>query len=347
MSLKDQLKKKTQENNDYHGKLRSDPSINFHNGSTNQNDNNSRDKEIVGTAKPSPKPKATLTDSDWTQLLSTPNPPTTSAVNRGNGAPGIRGLRKGGKKQGSVGSNSSLSEIKRNQSGNSVSKSARRAGVVEGNKLNRKSSDGDESGLLDSARRSSNVDLQGDSKYLEGRALDSKEAGMRPVVKPKEKDNEETGGAFDFKGSPQAVTDSNTPKTMSVSGKVDGVSDMKKKMGNVRDRLRSTVMRKKESNAASGSSTSDDLKRDFSMSDGSFDSDSGSTSDSEVEREREERKRRREKILAEKAAEKAAEVIKERENMVARLEGEKQSLEKILEEQVKQQAQEVKLPALR
>ena len=91
-------------------------------------------------------------------------------------------------------------------------------------------------------------------------------------------------------------------------------------------------------------SISDDLKRGSPVaSDGISDSDtdSGSTSDSESEHEREERRKRRERILAEKVAAKAINAIKERENIVAKLEGEKESLEKILEERAKQQAQEV------
>lgn len=70
-------------------------------------------------------------------------------------------------------------------------------------------------------------------------------------------------------------------------------------------------------------------------------SDLSSTSDSENESERrEERRRRRQQMLAEKMKAIAAEAIKEREDTVARLEGEKQSLEKILVEREKKQAQE-------
>ncbi|XP_074591344.1 golgin candidate 2-like isoform X2 [Curcuma longa] len=71
-------------------------------------------------------------------------------------------------------------------------------------------------------------------------------------------------------------------------------------------------------------------------------SDSASTSDSdeEIRLRREERRRKKEQMLAEKMAAVAAEAIRERENIVARLEGEKQSLEKILEEREKKQAQE-------
>lgn len=69
---------------------------------------------------------------------------------------------------------------------------------------------------------------------------------------------------------------------------------------------------------------------------------SSSTSDSENESERRaDRRRRRQQMLAEKMKAIAAEAIKERENIVARLEGEKQSLEKILVEREKKQAQEV------
>uniref|UniRef100_A0A803NAD6 Golgin candidate 2 n=1 Tax=Chenopodium quinoa TaxID=63459 RepID=A0A803NAD6_CHEQI len=56
--------------------------------------------------------------------------------------------------------------------------------------------------------------------------------------------------------------------------------------------------------------------------------------------EREKRMQRRRQILAAKAAAKALEAIKEQENIVARLEGEKQSLKKILKEQANQAAQE-------
>ncbi|XP_074588927.1 golgin candidate 2-like [Curcuma longa] len=72
----------------------------------------------------------------------------------------------------------------------------------------------------------------------------------------------------------------------------------------------------------------------------SSDSVSTSGSDDEIRSRREERRRKKEQILAEKIAAVAAKFIRERENIVARLEGEKQSLEKILEEREKKQAQE-------
>lgn len=72
--------------------------------------------------------------------------------------------------------------------------------------------------------------------------------------------------------------------------------------------------------------------------------DSGTDSEGERQR-REERRKRREQIIAEKAAVAAAKSIKDREDVVARLEGEKKSLEMMLEEREKQAAQEV-MPSL-
>lgn len=70
-------------------------------------------------------------------------------------------------------------------------------------------------------------------------------------------------------------------------------------------------------------------------------SDSGSTSDSEEEnRRREEMRKRREQMIMKKAAAAAAMAIKEREDVVAKLEGEKLSLEKILEDRERKQAEE-------
>lgn len=355
LPLKDQLKKKTQENNDFHGKLRCDPSLKLPSVGNNKNESSNSSKEVLGTPKLSPKPKATLTDSDWTQLLGTPSQPTTSSASiRGNGHSGIYGLRKDGRRQGGVASVSAGSQLRRSQkSGGSVSKPVRRTGSAEGNKLNGKASDGDESGFSDSAGRSSTVKLQNDGgKFLERQELDHKEVGVSPFAKQNGKGNEETNGTLNsenltLKSALQSVNDNRHSEMLSGVRKVDGVSDVKIQMANGRDRLGSGVRGRHEfSNVPSRSSTSDDLKRSSSsMSYQSSDSgsDSGSSSNSEDERERQESRRRREKILAEKAAAKAVEAIKERENMVARLEGEKQSLEKILEEQTKQQAQEVKV----
>ncbi|KAM5570432.1 golgin candidate 2 [Rosa sericea] len=335
--LKDQLKKKTLENSDYSGKLRSDPSfsnVNSSNysssGNENSSSNNNKDKEIVGKAKSEP-----LSDSDWTQLLSAPKPAATSTSSRGNGLPGVRGLRKDGRRQGGAGSASNLSnlEVKKNQksgSSNNAMKSVQRAGVGEGRKLNGRVSDGEESGIPDSAQRFSTGELKSDGKVVEGGELDYRDVGVDTSVEIKGKANEEKGGAFDTK-----------ELSLESVKKNEGLSDKKIGGESMSNQLRSSTVRGKHESARS--STSEDLKRGFtSVTDGSSesDSDSGSSSDSESEREKEERRKQREKILAEKAAAKAVEAIKEKENTVARLEGEKQSLEKILEVQVKQQAQE-------
>ncbi|PRQ15913.1 putative Golgin subfamily A member 5 protein [Rosa chinensis] len=339
--LKDQLKKKTLENSDYSGKLRSDPSfssVNSSNYSSSGNENsssNNKDKEIVGKPKSQP-----LSDSDWTQLLSAPKPAAaTSTLSRGNGLHGVRGLRKDGRRQGSAASASNL-EVKKNQKSgiaNNVMKSVQRAGVGEGRKLNGRVSDGEESGIPDSARRFSTGELKSDGKVMEGGELDYRDVAVDTSVEIKGKANEEKGGSLDT-------------KELSLEGclesvkKNEGLSDKKIGGQSMNDQLRSSTVRgKHESSEAARSSTSEDFKRGFtSVTDGSSesDSDSGSSSDSESEREKEERRKQRQKILAEKAAAKAVEAIKEKENTVARLEGEKQSLEKILEVQVKQQAQE-------
>jgi hypothetical protein len=72
-------------------------------------------------------------------------------------------------------------------------------------------------------------------------------------------------------------------------------------------------------------------------SDGSGSEDS---EDSEEERQREEERTRR---RAERLAAMAARAIAEREDVVARLEGDKAGLEKLLAEREKEQAQEVRL----
>ncbi|XP_075661627.1 golgin candidate 2 [Castanea sativa] len=335
--LKDQLKKKPQENNDYNGKLRSDPNF-----STKEN-------EISSAPKPSPKPKSsTLTDSDWTELLGTPNQNASSAVNRSNGRSVIRGLRKDGKRRGSSGPNVLVSEVKRNQkssgsgSGSSVSKPGE-----ESKSKGKAGGDGEESSSSDSLGRSSSVDVQSDGKYLEGREIDRNETGVKLIGELKNEGSEENGRHFDSKGvsSEDSSPLNQTVETKAVLEKADVVSDVKTRMDNVQSRLRNTIKEKQKSVASSRSSVSDDLKRGSSStidlsSDSDSDSGSGSTSDSESENERVEKKRRREKILAEKLAARAVEAIKERENVVARLEGEKQSLEKILEDRAKQQAQE-------
>ncbi|OMO94940.1 putative Golgin-84 [Corchorus olitorius] len=344
VSLKDQLKKKSQENNDFQGKLFSDRNANLSNNVNSNNDSvnvSNRDKE-VWSSKPPSKPKSTLTDSDWTELLSTPGQGTSSTGNnRSNGVSGVRGLRRdASRKKGSLGSNLSVLEGKKNQKSNvNVVKSAKRSDIGLGNKLNGKPSDGEESS---SSGRPSSVDIQNDGKNVEGLELDREDTAANL--------NEENGWQLeskdlssDVEGFSQLQNKKHSFEKLLELGKVDRGPDVKIGTANANDQLRTAVRGKSKSISASRSSVADDVKTGSqSTSDGSSDSDSdsGSTSDSESEREREERRKRKERMLAERAAAKAVEAIKERENMVARLEGEKQSLEKILEERAKQQAQE-------
>ncbi|KAK9278546.1 hypothetical protein L1049_028115 [Liquidambar formosana] len=355
--LKDQLKKKTQQNNDYNGKLHSDPNFRRLN-------NRDRDKETVATPinlQPSLNSKSSLTDQDWTELLSAPKRLTPPAANRTNGVPVIRGLRKDGRRKGNSGSNLLAVEVKRNHKSNiSVSKSAQRLDIESDSKVNGAVSDGkrsdvEESGFSDSMQRTSNAELGIDGDYVEGRDLGQKVGDAKLLVESKDKVSQERNGVCDIVGDggksdfkdvsledASRSIDESRPLEMGLVT-VDGVSDRKMRVLDGRNGLSSTAVVAHESNAASGSSISDKMKiSSSSVSYEGTDSDTGSasTSDSENEREREERRRRREQILAERAAAKAVEAIKERENMVARLEGEKQSLEKILEERAKQQAQE-------
>ncbi|XP_012572069.1 golgin candidate 2 isoform X2 [Cicer arietinum] len=330
--LKDQLKKKLPENNDYNGKLRSDPNFSVL-------------KTTTPTApKHSPKSSPTITDGDWTELLSSPTQPTASSSAGNHGVPAARVLKQNSRKQKSL----SVSDIKKNQkSGNTSSKSLQRLDSVKGTKLSGKTSDdGKESTSSGSTDRQSNVELETDGKWTRGRGYVSNSSSDKPVVETNDKENKDRDRQFSYKDfslpeSVQEVDNFFAAEAIPVS-EVDKVLAAKVPV-DVDSKLRSEIKGRRELNSVPGKSTSNDLKRGSSMeSDGSSDSEteSGSTSDSESEHEREERRKKRERILAERAAAKAMNAIKEKENMVAKLEGEKQSLEKILEERAKQQAQE-------
>ncbi|MBA0806492.1 hypothetical protein Gohar_005943, partial [Gossypium harknessii] len=354
VSLKDQLKKKPQENYDYQGKLFSDQNAKV---SSNDDSNSNKavnvpnlDKEVL-SSKASLKPKTSLTDSDWTELLSTPSHGTGSLGNtRGNVVSGIRGLGKDARRKGKLGSNSLSLERKKNEKSDvSASKSVRRSDIVSGNKLNGKPNEGEESSS--SGRASNNsVDIQNDGKTSEGLKLNHEVTDSISMVKLKDDMDEENGWQLDSgdllsdaEGLSRSVSKNHLPPNMPELGNTDGVPDVKIGMPDAQDQLVTTVSEKSKSTGSSRSLVSNDVKRTSQpTSDGSSDSDSDSdsSSGSESELEREERRRRKQRILAERAAAKAIEAIKERENMVAKLEGEKQSLEKILEERAKQQAKE-------
>lgn len=330
--LKDQLKKKPLERNDYRGKLRSDPNFNGL-------------KATASAPKLSPKSGPTLTDDDWTELLSAPAQPIASASggNHGNGLPVPRGLsRNNSRKQKGLSSGSLVSDVKRNpRNGKSGPRSLQKSDSGKEVKLSGKpSDDGKESTSSTSTERNSAVESETDGKWGKGLDYADNDSSEKPVVK--EKGNEENEHRFNYRdiSPPEPLQEDDQTlawEAIPALG-VDQVQEAKIVADVDGSQLRSAIKGRHDLN-----SISDDLKRSSSMaSDGSSDSDtdSGSTSDSESEHEREERRKRRERILAEKAAAKAINAIKERENMVAKLEGEKQSLEKILEERAKQQAQE-------
>lgn len=328
------MKKKLPENNDYHGKLRSDPNF-----------------SVTKTAATAPKSSPTITDGDWTELLSSPTQPIASASvsggNLGNGVPAARGLRQNSRKQKSL----SVSDVKRNQKNvNSGSRSLQRLDSLKQVKLSGKTSDdGRDSTSSGSTERHLNVESETDGNWTRGQEYASKNSSEKPVVETNDKANEEHEHRFgdrDF-SSPESLPEDDkgfAAETTPVPG-VDKLHEVEIPV-DVGGQLTSAVKGRQGLNSVSRNLTPDDFKRGSSMaSDGSSDSDmeSGSTSDSESEHEREERRKKRERILAEKAAAKAINAIKEKENMVAKLEGEKQSLEKIIEERAKQQAQEVML----
>ncbi|XP_023515724.1 golgin candidate 2-like [Cucurbita pepo subsp. pepo] len=340
LPLKDQLKKKkNQVDNDYHGKLRSDLSLNV---SRNQ------ENVISAASKPSPSSKpSTLTDSDWTELLGIPNQPSTSTASRSNGSPTVRGAKRDVRRPSNAGSNMSVLDFKKTQNNTKSNRS-----LGERKKLTRKTSDVEESNISVSLGSNSRVALKNDKNIMhsEGRELDKKDAGGNISVEAKSVEKNEICGNFDSKGfssenSALTIRNSQSSETVPDTDQAKRISDMNIIVTNAQSHQESGFTGKHKSDEVSRSSISDGVRKEWtgsSTSGGSSgsDSDSGSASDAEIEREREEIKRRRQKILAEKAAAKAMEAIKEHEDLVARLEGEKQSLEKILEDRARKQAEE-------
>ncbi|KAL5174734.1 Golgin candidate 2 [Glycine soja] len=334
VSLKDQLKKKPLESNEYRGKLRSDPNFDGL-------------KATASAPKLSPKSGPTLTDDDWTELLSAPSPTqfiaSASGGNHGNGLPAPRGLgRSSSRKQKGLSSGSLATDVKRNpRTGNSGLRSLQKSDSVKEVKLSRKASDdGKESTSSTSTGRNSAVESETDGKWGKGLEYADKDSSEKLVVE--EKRNEENQHRFNYRDISPPELLQEDDKTLAAETLLAWGVDEDQEAKIVEDvdgnQSRSMIQGRHELN-----SISDDLKRGSPVaSDGISDSDtdSGSTSDSESEHEREERRKRRERILAEKVAAKAINAIKEQENIVAKLEGEKESLEKILEERAKQQAQE-------
>lgn len=305
---------------------------------------NSNSKSDLLNSKPNLS--SGLTDSDWTELLSVPDKKVVSgagSMSRGsNRMSGIRALKKDGKKVGNSGPGSNLS-------------------VVDG-----RSEKVQKNGVLKSSRKS-NVELENNT------SADSDEKASNvgdATPRTSSAQSPSSGGEFDQKDSNSvSVTDYTNIEKMGRMKGVNNTVDVEKlhllddserssgKMSTSRERkldikagLSNGEKHKRGISGADRSRldprTSRSTKKVSSLpSDGESNSETDTTSSSdserEREREREERIKRRQQILAERAAAKALEAIKEHENLVARLEGEKQSLEKILDERAKQQVEEV------
>ncbi|KAG8388026.1 hypothetical protein BUALT_Bualt02G0082400 [Buddleja alternifolia] len=340
--LKDQLKKKALEivvnQSSTHNDKRSINVISRSNSDINRENENGPSLKLNSKSNSA----SGLTDSDWTELLSVPDKKGVSGVGsvsrNSNGVSGIRGLKKDGKKVGNSVMGLNLSEV------DGKSEKVRKNGVLK-------------------SSRKSNVGLENNT------SADNYENASKPGdVTPTTSNvrSSSSGGESDKKGNSTLVIHDSSVTNIGI---IEGVNDIGDgvKLHPLDDSDHSfgsiPVSREKKLDMKVELTDGERLKRGISGSVGSIarsrtassmkkvsslpsdgesnsESDTTSSSDSESEREREERRKRRQQILAERAAAKAVEAIKERENLVARLEGEKQSLEKILEERAKQQVQE-------
>lgn len=342
VSLRGQLKKKTPENSEALGKLSSDY-VNYQSSRKLSSDDSiiNQVKRGKEAEKPDLTPKPVLNDADWTELLSTPKQSTSTKSNRVNGVSGLRGVRKGGGKVGNVGLN-----VKGNgKTVGTVSKVGDgKDGKADG--IGGVRSEGEQSRNSYSSPRVSGAGS--DDKSLEGweSILDIGKEVSKEGKKEVEHERNATGNANESSYTEKLVGRADSvslAKQSFVSGSngaaVDQVQDISKEAVHVDKKIRRTPSTAdKIASAISGRLN----RASYSGGDDESDSDSGSSSssDSEIERERQERIQRRKQVLAAKAEAKAAEAIKEQENLVARLEGEKQSLERIFEERAKQAAQE-------
>ncbi|KAI3802314.1 hypothetical protein L1987_30444 [Smallanthus sonchifolius] len=241
----------------------------------------SRDDDDVNV-----NPKSSLTDGDWTELLSAPS----KAVNPR--------VLKYGKRQVRSGSNLLALDRKRSH-----------------------------------AARRSNVNTE----RLDGKVSTQAAVGEQDIAENLSGKDANVGSNIELPAPMNKLSVSHLDGPQ-VQSAFDSVPDLNAQVNNEHVIFNSSIL------PGSGVATtySSNKTESLSASDGelNMETDSDSTSDSESEREREERRKRREQLLAEKAAAKAIEAIKDRENLVARLEGEKQSLEKIIDERAKQQAHE-------
>ncbi|CAN4088758.1 unnamed protein product [Withania somnifera] len=342
--LKDQFKKKSLETNDLIQKSEIDRNSNSisleKNNSFGSNRNYKIYKEAVTPIDSSPKSNTNvLTDNDWTELLSAPS--SNAVVGVGSARSG----RNDGKNQRILGSGSNFPALdgKRGQKPQKVVKSVKGSNVhseneADGRRLVRR----DTNNVDYTVPVTSNVELKIDGESLGKGDHHRKHEKLKSLHGYNDEQNEVKNEGL------EVVKDVQRSPVNSRSG--DGVllgSSTLEKEVNIKNKLddnqRNMPVKAMIDRPKVDSPSSTSLKlSSYSPSNVESDTetDSTSSSDSESEREREEQRRRRQQILAEKAAAKAMEAIIERENKVAKLEGEKQSLEKILEERAKQQVQE-------
>ncbi|CAI9113659.1 OLC1v1014302C1 [Oldenlandia corymbosa var. corymbosa] len=345
--LKEQLKKKPVQDNDLIGKSKTDySSSTVINKNSVLSNTSSRELQSVGSLGKSDIIKSTqrnLTDSDWTELLSVPSKSGDPVGSKGsNGVPGLRRDRRDGKKQGSLVTRQNVGALdaKRAQKGQArVLKSDRKSDVESGNKVNG-------GGVVDiSGARGSDVGEEsrissssGGSRNDEGSAqtgqFDRKDSNVNLSVERKDEDVNQQNDALVGVGNEVQLQSQDNMVTPGAK------SDSEIRVRNDERPERTTRLVDGPTVSSKISSSMKRAPLTPSNEDSDSDTDSDSSSGSESEREREERRKRRQQILAEKAAAKASEAIKEREDHVAKLEGEKQSLEKILEERAKQQVLE-------
>ncbi|KAL1820625.1 hypothetical protein ACET3Z_015494 [Daucus carota] len=334
--LKDQLKKKRPDVKQSVGTLRNDRPLSVGHNKNLSGDGTSDRKYKESVAPLSGNTKSTLTDSDWTELLNTPSRTTSGS----NGVSGGRGLRNDARKQSGTNPSSLVARKGQNAQSKVILNGLKKGDVVSDGKGNGVGTSdekltSEDSQQSDSAPSVSTVDLHieddtKDAKVVVTSASGSSIAEQKSEIVDDENEKQYTtvvgSSHFPYESIPPAAGEATDSKMR--------ITDDHFKLGSTVGAIsKSSVVLRKSPFAERASSSGSDGASDS-------DSDSVSTTDSEIEREREEKRRRREQVLAQKAATKAAETIKERENKVARLEGEKQSLEKILQDRAKQQAQE-------
>ncbi|XP_021771155.1 LOW QUALITY PROTEIN: golgin candidate 2-like [Chenopodium quinoa] len=322
--LRDQLKKKTSEDNENLEKL--------YNDSVNHGEVKSSSDEISKVSKLNlkkdvgKKPNSSLNDSDWTELLNTPKQHVVTKANRSSGA------RKDGVKAGIMG-------LKGKGNGKVVGKTVRKEGDGNGEKGSGVLGVGGGSGM------GSRKIVEGSEPSLRLKKVEGYDEVERERNITGDGNGNGNGNGYGEGGGSLGYDESMVKVDSPTIGNSENVSVLMSDEGKIAvcddERIGRTTF---EMNCSDEGIPKTGIRgfKSVSQSAGNHesDSDSCSTSDSGAEQEREERMERRRQILAAKAAAKASEAIKEQENIVARLEGEKQSLEKILEEQANQAAQE-------